>query len=81
MSQISINAKKEENERLKEYITMEQEKLDEARKFLQEDKDKFNKMMADSQNGAKASADAVKEMTIEKKKLIKQIEELTLIIG
>lgn len=34
MSQISINAKKEENERLKEYITMEQEKLDEAQKFL-----------------------------------------------
>jgi hypothetical protein len=42
MSQISINDKKEENERLKEYITMEQEKLDEARKFLAEDKEKFN---------------------------------------
>ena len=41
MSQISINQKKEENERLKEYITMEQEKLDEARKFLQEDNVKF----------------------------------------
>ena len=34
MSQISINAKKEENERLKEYITMEQEKLEESQKFL-----------------------------------------------
>ena len=48
MSQISINNKKEENERLKEYITMEQEKLEEARKFLSEDKEKFNNMMADS---------------------------------
>lgn len=48
MSQISINDKKEESERLKEYITMEQEKLDEARKFLAEDKQKFSQMMADS---------------------------------
>jgi len=41
MSQISINQKKEENERLKEYILMEKEKLDEAKKFLDEDKEKF----------------------------------------
>ena len=40
MSQISINAKKEENERLKEYITMEQEKLEESQKFLQEEERK-----------------------------------------
>lgn len=69
MSQISINDKKEENERLKEYITMEQEKLDEARKFLSEDKEKFNKMMADSQKAAKTTADRVKELTMEKKRL------------
>ena len=50
---------------------MEQEKLDEARKFLTEDKDKFNQMMADSQKNAKATADKVKEMVFEKKKLIK----------
>lgn len=47
MSQISINTKNEENERLKEYITMEQEKLDEARKLLEEDKEKFEKLMTD----------------------------------
>jgi hypothetical protein len=76
MSQISINDKKEENERLKEYITMEQEKLDEARKFLAEDKDKFNQMMADSQKSAKATADKVKDLGVEKKKMIKEIEVL-----
>ena len=41
MSQISINTKNEENQRLKEYIRMEQEKLKEAEKFLYEDKEKF----------------------------------------
>ena len=50
---------------------MEQEKLDEARKFLSEDKDKFNKMMADSQKAAKTTADRVKELTMDKKKLQK----------
>jgi hypothetical protein len=47
MSQISINTKNEENERLKEYILMEQEKLNEAKKFLEEDKEKFQKLMDD----------------------------------
>ena len=76
MSQISINDKKEENERLKEYITMEQEKLDEARKFLAEDKERFNNMMAESQKTAKSTADRVKELGFEKKKLIKDTEDL-----
>jgi hypothetical protein len=47
MSQISINDKQEETERLKEYIIMEKEKLDEARKTFEEDKDKFDKYMED----------------------------------
>ena len=76
MSQISINDKKEENERLKEYITMEQEKLDEARKFLAEDKDKFNQMMADSQKAAKSTADKVIALTMEKKQLGRECEDL-----
>lgn len=76
MSQISINAKKEENERLKEYITMEQEKLDEAQKFLQEDKEKFDKLMDDSDKVAKHTADEVKSKARERQDLIRQIEEL-----
>ena len=61
MSQISINAKKEENERLKEYITMEQEKLEESQKFLQEDQAKFQKLMEDSRNLAKNTEAEVKK--------------------
>lgn len=41
MSQISINAKNEENERLIEYIAMEQAKLEESKRFLDEDQKKF----------------------------------------
>ena len=60
MSQISINQKKEENERLREYIMMEKEKLDEAKKFLDEDKEKFQKLMDDSEKRSKDVADEVK---------------------
>lgn len=77
MSQISINAKKEENERLKEYITMEKEKLDESQKFLQEDKEKFMKLMDDSKRQATATELELKEKVEEKKRLIKQLEEKT----
>jgi len=57
MSQISINQKKEENERLKEYITMEQEKLDEAKKFLQEDNVKFEQLANDNEREAKKAGE------------------------
>lgn len=71
MSEISINAKKEENEKLKEYITMEQEKLEEAQKFLQEDKEKFDKLMNDGDKAAKNYAEQVKQKALEKQKLAK----------
>ena len=45
-------------------------------KFLSEDKEKFNKMMADSQKAAKNTADRVKELGMEKKKLHKDMEDL-----
>lgn len=45
---------------------MEQEKLDEGQKFLQEDKERFDKMMNDSEKNAKATAEKVKEMGREK---------------
>ena len=48
MSQISINAKNEENERLIEYIAMEQAKLEESKRFLDEDQKKFQKLIEDS---------------------------------
>ena len=41
MTQIAINDKTEETERLREYIQMEREKLDEAKKTFEEDKEKF----------------------------------------
>ena len=46
-SQISINDKNEETERLKEYIIMEKEKLEQAKKTFTEDKDKFEKYRKD----------------------------------
>ena len=76
MAQISINTKNEENERLKEYITMEQEKLDEARKLLDEDKEKFEKLMTDIKNQTKKASDQVKQKGFEKQLLIKQKESL-----
>ena len=48
MSQININQKMEETERLKEYIIMEQEKLEEAKRNLEEQKEKFEKTIRDS---------------------------------
>lgn len=46
-SQISINDKNEETERLKEYIIMEKEKLEQAKKTFAEDRDKFAKYCKD----------------------------------
>ena len=76
MSQISINSKTEENERLKEYIQMEQEKLDEAKKFLDEDKEKFEKLMIDSRKMTEGITAQVKAKIYEKQKLIKNTENL-----
>ena len=47
LSQISINDKNEETERLKEYIIMEKEKLEQAKKTFAEDSDKFEKYKKD----------------------------------
>lgn len=53
---------------------MEQEKLDEAKKFLEEDKEKFEKLMTDSEKMAKKVADDVEAKTKDKRDLIKEIE-------
>jgi hypothetical protein len=52
-SQISINDKNEETERLKEYIIMEKEKLEQAKKTFAEDSDKFAKYKKDLQDTTK----------------------------
>ena len=75
-AQISINSKTEENERLQEYIAMETEKLEVSYKFLQEDKEKFEKLMNDGEKAAKNVADQVKQKTLEKNKLIQEIEKV-----
>lgn len=56
ISQIAINDKSEETERLKEYIIMEREKLEEAKKTFDEDKDKFQKYMDDLNRKAEETA-------------------------
>ena len=54
--QIAINDKTEETERLKEYIIMEREKLEEAKKTFDEDRDKFQKYMEDLTRKAEETA-------------------------
>ena len=55
---------------------MEQEKLDEAKKFLEEDKEKFEKLMNDSEKTAKKVIDQVEAKAKDKRDIIKKIEEL-----
>jgi len=45
---------------------MEQEKLDEAQKFLEEDKEKFDKLMNDTEKLKKSSLDEAKAKALEK---------------
>jgi hypothetical protein len=54
---MSIENKKEETLKLKEYIIMEGEKLEEARKTFEEDREKFNKYLTDME----LQADRAKE--------------------
>ena len=66
VSQIAINDKKEETERLNEYIIMEKEKLEEAQKTFAEDQDKFKKYMSDLNEKTEKTAEEVKKLMIEK---------------
>ena len=53
---------------------MEQEKLDEARRFLEEDREKFEKLMDDSDRMVKKIDGDVKSKVKEKKELTRDIE-------
>ncbi len=59
-----------------EALLMEQEKLQEGEKMLTEDKERFNKMMNESEEAAKVIADEVKIRAKDKINLTTQIEEL-----
>lgn len=69
MAQISINDKTVETELLKEYIIMDKEKLDEAMKTFQEDKDKYEKYKMDLQTQSSNAEESLRKMNrkIEKK--------------
>lgn len=76
IAQIAINDKREETERLNEYIIMEKEKLDEARKTFEEDKDKFEKYMKDLNEKADRTAEEVKSLINDKAMKIAEINSL-----
>lgn len=59
-----------------EALLMEQEKLQEGEKMLTEDKERFDKMMNESEEAAKVIADEVKIRAKDKINLTTQIEEL-----
>ena len=59
-TEIAIKHKTESNDRLRDYITMEQEKLEEAKKFLAEDREKFRKLIDDSEKNYKKVQEEVK---------------------
>ena len=55
---------------------METEKLEVSYKFLREDKEKFEKLMNDGEKAAKNVAEQVKQKTVEKNKLLLEIEKV-----
>lgn len=56
---MAIEAKKDETLKLKEYLIMEHEKLDEAKRVFEEDQDKFHKYMGEME----VQAEKAKEST------------------
>lgn len=78
MNNIGINQKQEEAERLKEYIMMEQEKLEEAKAELVKSKERFQATLNESEQHAKKLVNEVREKTNTKLQLMKRIEELNL---
>jgi len=77
-AQIAINDKTEETERLKEYIIMEKEKLEEAKKTFEEDRDKFQKYLDDLTRKADETASEVQRFTNDKNERLEEIAQLQL---
>ena len=61
---------------MKEYIIMEREKLEEAKKTFDEDKDKFQKYMDDLNRKAEETAQEVQKLTQDKNEKIDRINQL-----
>lgn len=55
---------------------MEQAKLKESKRFLEEDQKKFLKLIEDSKQAAKDAEDQVKQKQFDKNQLIKSLEKL-----
>ncbi|CDW89906.1 UNKNOWN [Stylonychia lemnae] len=75
-AQMSIEAKREETLKLKEYIIMEREKLEEARRVFQEDQDKFQKYMAEMEQQAEKARENTDNSQKEKGDFADYLERL-----
>lgn len=75
-SQIAINDKNEETERLKEYIIMEKEKLEQAKKTFAEDSDKFHKYKKDLRDTTKDVQQEYEKAVAEKNQRVAEIKRL-----
>jgi hypothetical protein len=75
-SQIAINDKNEETERLKEYIIMEKEKLEQAKKTFAEDSDKYHKYKKDLRDTTKDVKDEYDRAVNEKNGRMTEIKRL-----
>ena len=76
ISQICINDKNEETERLKEYIIMEKEKLEQAKKTFAEDSDKFNKYQEDLRNTTKEVQNQFEKSVEKKNEKVSEIKRI-----
>ena len=75
-SQIAINDKNEETERLREYIIMEKEKLEQAKKTFAEDSDKFHKYKKDLRDTTKDVQQEHEKAIADKNKRVTEIKKL-----
>ena len=75
-TQLSIDNKREETLKLREYIIMEQEKLEEARKVFDEDKEKFHKYLTEMENQADIAKTATEAAVHAKQEVNGVIDQL-----
>jgi len=74
--EISIRNKKDETEKLKEFIDTENEKLVEAKSSFKEDSDKFQKYVKELQQKAEQTKKETESLAEEKQKKVKHINNL-----
>jgi hypothetical protein len=74
---IGINDKVEETQRLLEYIIMEEEKLEEAKRTFDEDCEKFNKYLDEVERKAAEATEQAEVSTKRKNLKANEIAQLT----